>query len=291
MMDSVNGTSNPSRQGSGATPAARPGRLGLALGLIALVLFIVLAIVFYQSNQRLNEQVARLNRQMETLSRQLARQARQSQALSEAASQAAAKALAAAHERDLALQAQAKSAAQAQSALERAAVAQQQATQAELQAQKYRQEREAELDRLQQVLGQIAQTRRTALGLVMTLGSKDIRFDFNKANIKPQYRDILNRIAGVLMTLKGYSIYVYGYTDDIGTQAYNLKLSERRADAVRDFLVKAGISPSIITTKGFGKADPLVPGNSPQARAANRRVEIGLVDSSLRFENQPLPAK
>jgi OOP family OmpA-OmpF porin len=63
------------------------------------------------------------------------------------------------------------------------------------------------------------------MGLVMTLDSKSIRFDFDKANIKPEYRDILNRIAGILMTLKGYTIAVYGYTDDIGTQTYNLQLS------------------------------------------------------------------
>src|SRR5206468_666089 len=120
----------------------------------------------------------------------------------------------------------------------------------------------------QQALGQIAETRRTAMGLVMTLDSKSIRFDFDKANITPEYRDILNRIAGILMTLKGYTIAVYGYTDDIGTQTYNLQLSHRRAEAVRDFLVQAGISPTIMSTKGFGKSDPRVPGGSEQARAA-----------------------
>jgi outer membrane protein OmpA-like peptidoglycan-associated protein len=119
------------------------------------------------------------------------------------------------------------------------------------------------------------------MGLVMTLDSKSIRFDFNKANVKPEYRDILNRIAGILMTLKGYTIAVYGYTDDIGTQSYNLQLSQRRAEAVRDFLVQAGLSPAIMSTKGFGKSDPRVWGENEQARAANRRVEIGIVDSKL----------
>jgi len=121
----------------------------------------------------------------------------------------------------------------------------------------------------------------------MTLDSKSIRFDFDKANIKPEYRDILNRIAGILMTLKGYTIAVYGYTDDIGTQTYNLQLSQRRAEAVRDFLVETGISPTIMRTKGFGKSDPRVPGDSEQARTANRRVEIGIVDSKL-ITNGPL---
>jgi OmpA-OmpF porin, OOP family len=124
----------------------------------------------------------------------------------------------------------------------------------------------------------------------MTLGEKSIRFDFNKSDIKPEYRDILNRIAGVLMTLKGYSIAVYGYTDDVGSQAYNLSLSKRRAQAVRDFLLQAGI-PKIITTQGFGKSDPRVRGDTPEARAANRRVEVGLVDSTLIMESQTVPQK
>ena len=66
------------------------------------------------------------------------------------------------------------------------------------------------------------------------------------------------------MTLKGYSIYVYGYTDDVGTQDYNLKLSSRRAQAVRDSLVQAGINPGLITTKGFGQSDPRVKDHSAQ---------------------------
>ena len=127
------------------------------------------------------------------------------------------------------------------------------------------------------------------MGLVMTLDSKSIRFDFDKANIRPEYRDILNRVAGILMTLKGYTIAVYGYTDDVGTQTYNLQLSQRRAEAVRDFLVQTGISSTIVSTKGFGKSDPRVPGDSEQSRAANRRVEIGIVDSKL-VTNGPLVA-
>jgi len=123
----------------------------------------------------------------------------------------------------------------------------------------------------------------------MTLGEKSIRFDFDKAEIKPQYRDTLNRIAGVLMTLKQYSIYVYGYTDDVGTKEYNLKLSARRAQAVRDSLIQAGIKRGVVTTKGFGKSDPRVKGETSEARSANRRVEIGVVDSRLLIE--PLPQK
>jgi len=74
-----------------------------------------------------------------------------------------------------------------------------------------------------------------------------------------------------------------------GTQDYSRKLSGRRAQAVRDALVRAGISASLISTKGFGKSDPRVKADTPEARAINRRVEIGIVDSTLLFE--PLSEK
>jgi outer membrane protein OmpA-like peptidoglycan-associated protein len=281
MMDDTNGTANATESD---TSAKRPGKAGLVFGVIALVLVLALGAGLVWS-------LTRLNRQMAQLSGQVERVQQQSQTSAQQAAQAAANAQAAAQERDEAKQLEADSAAQAQSALQAAADAEQQANQAEQKAEEYRKQREEELQRLQGVLGQIAETHRTTLGLVMTLGEKSIRFDFDKADIEPQYRDILNRIAGVLMTLQGYSIYVYGYTDDIGTQDYNLKLSGRRAQAVRDVLVQTGIDPRIITTRGFGKSDPRAKGDTAKARAANRRVEIGIVDSRLLFDNETLPAK
>lgn len=233
--------------------------------------------------------MARLSQQMEQLNHRVGGIEQQSQQSAQQASQAAASAKAAAQQRDEAKQSEQDSAAQAQSALQAAATAQQQANQATQKAEEYRKQHEEELQQLQQALGQIAETHRTALGLVMTLGEKSIRFDFDKAEIKPQYRDILNRVAGILMTLKQYSIYVYGYTDDVGTQDYNLKLSARRAQAVRGSLISAGIKPDAITAKGFGKSDPRAKGDTPKARSANRRVEIGVVDS--RILTEPLSEK
>ncbi len=259
------------------------------MGAVALVLVLALGGGLLWALVRLNRQMAQISQQAAQLNRRVESAEQQSQAFAQQASQAAANAQAAAQQRDEAKQTEADTAAQAKSALDAAAAAELQVNQAEQKAEEYRKQREEELQQLQQVLGQIAETHRTTLGLVMTLGEKSIRFDFDKANIEPQYRDILNRIAGVLMTLQGYSIYVYGYTDDIGTQDYNLKLSARRAQAVRDSLVQAGIKPGLITTKGFGKSDPRVKGDTAQARAANRRVEIGIVDSRLLLE--PLPEK
>ena len=153
-------------------------------------------------------------------------------------------------------------------------------------AEKIRQQRQQDLDRLQKALGALVETRRTALGLVMNLGENAIQFDFDRATLRGENRELLSRIAGVLLTAKGYSIYVYGHTDDIGSDAYNLDLSQRRARTVRDYLVEAGLDSSIITTRGYGKSSPRVPGTTQEARAKNRRVEIGIVDVSLEFASE-----
>ncbi|HET6218197.1 MAG TPA: OmpA family protein [Acidobacteriaceae bacterium] len=287
MTDSSVGPLKPDERGLGDAPAKFQGKLALALGVIAIALSLVLGFVSLRSVRRLEREVAQLSQQTEGFRQLVERAQEQSQTLAQQASQAAANALAAAQQRDLAKQAQSNSEAQAQLARQQAAAEQQKADQATHQAEEYRQKRELELQQLQQALGQIAETHRSTMGLVMTLDNKSIRFDFDKANVKPEYRDILNRIAGILMTLKGYTVAVYGYTDDMGTQTYNLQLSQRRAEAVRDLLVQAGISPTIMSAKGFGKSDPRVPGDSEQARAANRRVEIGIVDSVL-LTNGPI---
>jgi outer membrane protein OmpA-like peptidoglycan-associated protein len=183
-------------------------------------------------------------------------------------------------------QPEATSAAQAQSPLEPEAAAQP-PTQAAHKTEENRTQHADELQKLKQSLGQIAETRRTADGVVMTLGEKSLRFDSGKSAIAPQYRAILNRVAGVLTPLKGYSIYVYGYTDDSGTKEHNLELSASRARAVRAALVKAGVDPSLISTKGFGKSKLLVRDSNAKARAANRRVEIGIVYATLVSSKQP----
>jgi outer membrane protein OmpA-like peptidoglycan-associated protein len=290
----VSRPSNQMAQKGHHSSAKTRGSLGLALGAIAIGFVLVLGLVFgfwlLRSVRRLNRQVAHLSRQTEQLNRRLQGAEQQAKALTQQASQAAGDAQAAAMQRDQAKESQATSAAQAQSALQSAATAQW-PNQAEPKAEEYRKQREEKLQRIQQSLGQIAETHRTALGLVVTLGEGSIRFNSGKSDIAPQYRDILNRIAGVLMTLRGYSIYVYGYTDDNGTKDYNLKLSERRARAISDSLVQAGIDRSLISTKGFGKSHPRVRGDSPKARAVNRRVQIGIVDSSLLSSNRLITRK
>ncbi len=272
-----------SRQPPSDVQARRPEGRSQLWGWLLLVLMAVLVFFFVRALRQVRIEVAQLNQHTEEMNRRLSQVEQRSQTEAQQAAQAAQSAQAAAHQRDQADAARAESQTEAQEAQQQAAVAKQEASQAEQTAQQYRQQREQELAHLKDVLSHIADTRRTAGGLVVTLGSNSIRFDFDKSDIKPQYREILSRIAGVLMSVEGYSISVYGYTDDIGTADYNLKLSGRRAQAVRDYLVESGVDPKIITSKGYGKSDPRAPGDSASAHATNRRVEIGIVDTTIRL--------
>jgi len=299
----VDGPSNPVAQHvyDGFPKRQSTSGPSLVLGAAAIGLVLVLASIFglwlVRSVRRLNREVAHLNRQTEQLNQRVQGAEQHVKSLDQRASQAAAAQAAPAQAApaqaapaqaaklrpeqlpDPVKQPEAASAAQAQSPLEPEAAAQP-PTQPAHKTEENRTQHADELQKLKQSLGQIAETRRTADGVVMTLGEKSLRFDSGKSTIAPQYRAILNRVAGVLTPLKGYSIYVYGYTDDSGTKEHNLELSATRARAVRAALVKAGVDPSLVSTKGFGKSKLLVRDSNAKARAANRRVEIGIVSAT-----------
>jgi outer membrane protein OmpA-like peptidoglycan-associated protein len=277
---------NPVSQAPSGTPQTTAR--GNAFLLVAIGLTVVAASVFVLVRlTRVERQIARLDDQIEQNNRALQRIGQASEAALSRASEAESNARMAAQQRDEARKAQATSEQNAEAARKQAESAQTEAIAAQQRAEEFRKQREDELNRLQQALSQIADTRRTAMGLIMTLGSNSIKFDFDKATLRPENREVLSRIAGVLTALKGYGIHVYGYADDRGSDEYNVRLSARRAAAVRDYLVKAGLNPAVITTKGYGKADPRAGGKSADSRAINRRVEIGIVDSSLRYQELP----
>jgi outer membrane protein OmpA-like peptidoglycan-associated protein len=207
----------------------------------------------------------------------LARQAMERAVAAEATARAAAEG------RQLA-EAQAAGARQeADTARQEAGSARETAARAQAEADRVRKRAEAEVNRLEAALGQIAETRRTALGLVMNLGSDRLKFEFDKAELRPADRELLSRIAGILITSHDYTISVNGHTDDVGNDAYNQKLSERRAQAVRDYLVKSGLPAEILSVEGHGKSLPLVAGTAEAARAKNRRVELGIVNMQIRY--------
>ena len=101
-----------------------------------------------------------------------------------------------------------------------------------------------------------------------------IHFDFNKANIKKEYIPLLKEVAKVLKENPNINLRIEGYTDDIGTKAYNQKLALKRAMAVKDFLVKEGIKPERIQIVGFGKERYIAENTTPIGRLTNRRAEF-----------------
>ena len=153
-------------------------------------------------------------------------------------------------------------------------------------AERLRQQRSKELDLMKDALGRIAETDRTPLGVLVQLGEDAFLFDFDKSDLGPENREILSRIAGVLLASYGYSLYVYGHTDDQGNAEYNMGLSERRAQSVKDYLVRVGIPEEIIESKGFGLTSPRLKGTSNEVRRKNRRVEIGVVDTVVEYQQE-----
>jgi outer membrane protein OmpA-like peptidoglycan-associated protein len=102
----------------------------------------------------------------------------------------------------------------------------------------------------------------------------NINFEFGKAYLKKESINILDRVVRIMKENTGLKITVSGYTDNIGDAAYNQKLSEKRADSVTSYMIKQGISPERVKSKGYGESKPLVPNNSDKNRAKNRRTEF-----------------
>jgi outer membrane protein OmpA-like peptidoglycan-associated protein len=103
---------------------------------------------------------------------------------------------------------------------------------------------------------------------------RGVHFDFDKATIRADARPVLDEAVATLKREGGILVIAEGHTDNVGTDAYNLKLSERRAMAVRDYLIAGGISPRRITAEGFGESHPVASNDTADGRAQNRRVEL-----------------
>lgn len=104
--------------------------------------------------------------------------------------------------------------------------------------------------------------------------SADVMFDFNRAELTPRARTELGRVVGELRTAAATEVDVVGYTDDVGSDAYNLRLSQVRAESVRDELT-AALGPAVpVTAAGKGEAEPIADNATAEGRALNRRVRI-----------------
>lgn len=101
-----------------------------------------------------------------------------------------------------------------------------------------------------------------------------VLFEFGKDKLLASAQNKLNQVAEALKTQDEHKIVIEGHTDSVGTDEANLGLSERRAKAVRDYLVSKGVSAGSITSTGLGESRPVADNKSPEGRANNRRVEI-----------------
>jgi outer membrane protein OmpA-like peptidoglycan-associated protein len=118
----------------------------------------------------------------------------------------------------------------------------------------------------------ILQTRDTARGLIVNMS--DVLFDTAKFSLRPLAREKLAKVAGIVSGHPGLRLDVEGHTDSVGGDEYNQRLSEQRGSSVRDFLIQQGMPGSSVTTKGFGKAEPVASNDTAQGRQQNRRVEL-----------------
>lgn len=122
--------------------------------------------------------------------------------------------------------------------------------------------------------------RETPEAVVVTLGA-DVLFDFDRADLKPEAEPTLEKVAAIASSYPTGGVLVEGFTDGIGSDSYNLGLSERRAAAVKEWLVgRGGLGAARVATRGLGMAHPVAPNrnedgsDNPEGRARNRRVEI-----------------
>jgi outer membrane protein OmpA-like peptidoglycan-associated protein len=227
-----------------------------------------------QANRRQEAEQARM--QAETAKAEAER-------MKEEAMKAAADAAKAKEDADRARQA-AVAEQQAALAQKQAALAQMQA--AEVEAGKARQAaataESEKADMRAQLLAQlnsILQTNDSARGLIVNMS--DVLFDTGSFTLKPGAREKLAKVSGILLAHPGLTMQIEGHTDSVGSDELNQRLSEQRADSVRDFLGEQGVLLSSISAEGLGKTQPVATNDTAEGRQRNRRVEIVVNGDSI----------
>jgi outer membrane protein OmpA-like peptidoglycan-associated protein len=149
--------------------------------------------------------------------------------------------------------------------------------------------------RLLAQLNTILSTRDTARGLIANMS--DVLFKTGSFELLGGARERLAKVSGIVLAYPGLHLDVEGHTDSVGSDEYNLTLSQRRAQAVRDYLVQQGIPENSIVARGMGKAGPVASNDTPEGRQQNRRVElvlsgeaIGVTDTAASGTNAPTTA-
>jgi len=124
--------------------------------------------------------------------------------------------------------------------------------------------------------------QQTDRGMVLTVG--DVLFAAGKAEVGPGAQRSIDKLADFLKAYPKRNVVIEGHTDNIGDEGFNIKLSQQRADAVRDLLVARGVAPQRIRTKGYGPKFPVVENDSAAGRQQNRRVEVLVLNEGVSAE-------
>ena len=118
----------------------------------------------------------------------------------------------------------------------------------------------------------ILETRESVRGLVITMS--DVLFDTGKFDLRPSAREALAKLSGVILSHPGLHLEVEGHADSVGSSERNQILSERRAGAVRSYLIEQGVAADSVTATGFGETAPVADNSTAAGRKKNRRVEL-----------------
>ncbi len=132
------------------------------------------------------------------------------------------------------------------------------------------------LDKQQQELQQIrgVEVTRPAQNEIAVAMTNDILFDFDSAALRQESQQTLRDLASNFQRYPDEQVGVEGHTDNVGSAEYNLRLSERRANSVRSYLIDQGVAPAQISATGYGESRPKATNDAPEGRQRNRRVEI-----------------
>jgi outer membrane protein OmpA-like peptidoglycan-associated protein len=225
---------------------------------------------------------SRLRAQRESEQRALAEQERQA---AESARLQAEEAQKAAQQQLQEAEAARKAAQQQQQAYaqeaEQARLKAQQADEARSAAERQREELRA---RLLQQLNTVLQTRDTAEGLIATM--PDVLFDTGRYTLKPTARERLAKVAGILLAYPDLRLKIEGFTDNVGSDDFNQRLSEKRAATVRDYLVQQGVPMDNVAALGMGKSNPVASNATAAGRQQNRRVDLIVSGESIQTLGQ-----
>jgi len=187
-----------------------------------------------------------------------------------------------------ALAAQQQAQAETDAARQATLQAQQQAAASDQARQQAEQQKEEMRAKLLAQLNQVLQTKDTARGLIVSM--PDVLFDFNKYTLKPEARERLARISGIVLAYPDLHLNIEGYTDSIGSDEYNQTLSEKRSATVRDYLVTSGVSINNVVAQGFGKAEPVADNSTAAGRKLNRRVDMVVSGDVIGKQNMQSPS-